>query len=83
MSDDVNVFEVDQARYITFGAVLKALDPEVTKRIKSVSSVANKSSSSDTSNPAKKLSYKLAKNDVFMVIVLLNAFRVCEILMLL
>ena len=69
MGDDVKIFEVDQARYITFGAVKQALDPEVTKRIKQISSIAANKSNADTSNASKKISFKLAKNDVFMVII--------------
>ena len=47
MGDDhFPIFEVDKARYITFEVLKKSLDPEVMKRIKSISSITAKSSAS-------------------------------------
>ena len=47
MGDDYfPIFEVDKARYITFEVLKKSLDPEVMKRIKSISSITAKSSAS-------------------------------------
>ena len=54
-NDHFSIF-VDKAKYVTFDVLKKSLDPEVRKRIKSVSSITAKSSASG--------------NDVFMVIIL-------------
>ena len=65
MNDVVNVFEVDQASYSSLKAVEEALDPEVTERIKPVSSLIGMFNA-DTSIASHN---GLVNNCVFMVII--------------
>lgn len=57
-------FQVDQARYITFNAVVKGLDRDVMTRLKSVSSIAAKKSSATA---------QASNDDVYMVIILVKS----------
>ena len=61
MGDDN--FQVDQARYITFNAVVKGLDRDVMTRLKSVSSIAANKYSASNQNWERN-------GDVFLVIIL-------------